>query len=128
MASETKKKFFKEVRPILSLDHHEARRRVLNLYKAWFRQIPFMGFHFSVKYYDVEFSETRCKQKLREEFTKHPQINDIRIIDMLVIKGQMALNEVAEKWISRRGVAQYFNKPSDPTRDCFLAKFLKGND
>ncbi|ENN81321.1 hypothetical protein YQE_02288, partial [Dendroctonus ponderosae] len=81
MASETKKKFFKEVRPILSLDHHEARRRVLNLYKAWFRQIPFM-----VKYYDVEFSETRCKQKLREEFTKHPQINDIRIIDMLVIK------------------------------------------
>lgn len=34
----------------------------------------------------MEFNETRIKQKLREEFTKHPKINDIRIIDMLVIK------------------------------------------
>lgn len=43
MASETTKKVFKEVRPILSLDRHEAKRRVINLYKAWYRQIPFIG-------------------------------------------------------------------------------------
>lgn len=40
MASETSKKILKEVRPILSLHHSEAKRRVISLYKSWYRQIP----------------------------------------------------------------------------------------
>jgi len=33
----------RQVRPLLSLDKAEARRRVLNLYKAWYRQLPYIG-------------------------------------------------------------------------------------
>ena len=33
----------RQVKPILSLDRADARRRVLNLYKAWYRQIPYIG-------------------------------------------------------------------------------------
>lgn len=33
----------KQVRPLLSVDRAEARQRVLNLYKAWHRYIPYMG-------------------------------------------------------------------------------------
>lgn len=33
----------KTVRPVLSLTQGEAKRRVLNLYKAWYRQIPYLG-------------------------------------------------------------------------------------
>lgn len=33
----------KEVKPILSLNKDEARKRVLNLYKAWYRQLPYVG-------------------------------------------------------------------------------------
>lgn len=33
----------RQVKPILSVDNTEARRRVLNLYKAWYRQIPSIG-------------------------------------------------------------------------------------
>lgn len=33
----------KNVRPVLSLSQAEARLRVLNLYKAWYRQIPYIG-------------------------------------------------------------------------------------
>lgn len=33
----------KHVRPLLSVDKTEARKRVLNLYKAWYRQIPYIG-------------------------------------------------------------------------------------
>ena len=33
----------KQVKPILSTNKLEAKRRVLNLYKAWYRHIPFMG-------------------------------------------------------------------------------------
>lgn len=34
------KRILQQVRPVLSVDKEEARRRVLNLYKAWCRQIP----------------------------------------------------------------------------------------
>ena len=36
------------VRPLLSMDKVDARVRVLSLYKAWYRHIPFMvkDFHF----------------------------------------------------------------------------------
>lgn len=43
MASKVTKAAVRHVRPILSVDNAEARRRVLNLYKAWYRQIPIIG-------------------------------------------------------------------------------------
>ena len=33
----------RQVKPLLSVSQGEARRRVLNLYRAWYRQIPFIG-------------------------------------------------------------------------------------
>lgn len=32
-----------QVRPVLSVNKDEAKRRVFNLYKAWYRKIPFIG-------------------------------------------------------------------------------------
>lgn len=40
---EAVRKAVQQVRPILSLDREEARKRALNLYKAWYRQIPYIG-------------------------------------------------------------------------------------
>lgn len=37
------KKVIQQVRPILSVDKDEARRRMFNLYKAWYRQCPQIG-------------------------------------------------------------------------------------
>lgn len=42
-AKEPVKRVIQQVRPLLSMDREEARRRVLNLYKAWYRTIPFIG-------------------------------------------------------------------------------------
>lgn len=36
--------------------------------------------------YDIPMSVEQCRSKLRDEFAKHRHINDIRVIDMLVIK------------------------------------------
>lgn len=44
--SQAAKRVLKEVKPILSVDHEEARKRVLNLYKAWYRQIPYIGLYY----------------------------------------------------------------------------------
>lgn len=43
MAQTPVKRVIQQVRPILSLDQEEARRRVFNLYKAWYRSVPFIG-------------------------------------------------------------------------------------
>jgi NADH dehydrogenase (ubiquinone) 1 alpha subcomplex subunit 6 len=37
------KRVVQQVRPILSVDREESRRRVLSLYKAWYRSCPFIG-------------------------------------------------------------------------------------
>ena len=33
----------KEIKSVLSTDRDEAKRRVLNLYKLWYRQAPYVG-------------------------------------------------------------------------------------
>lgn len=42
-AREPARRIIQQVRPILSVDREEARRRVFNLYKAWYRTLPFIG-------------------------------------------------------------------------------------
>ncbi|KAJ8977291.1 hypothetical protein NQ317_007430 [Molorchus minor] len=123
MASQTVKRAIKEVKPILSLDREEARLRVLNLYKAWFRQIPYI-----VKQYDIPRNEEQCRRKLREEFTKYDNIPDIRVIDMLVIKGQMELKEIVNVWKQKGHVMTYFKDTIEPKPQDFLSKFLNGKE
>lgn len=50
----------KQVRPILSLDKEEARKRVLNLYKAWYRQLPYVGNDSSEKLVDSYYVILFC--------------------------------------------------------------------
>ncbi|RZC34936.1 Complex1 LYR 1 domain containing protein [Asbolus verrucosus] len=113
----------KQVRPILSTDHHEARRRVLNLYKAWYRQLPYV-----VKQYDIPKSVECLKKKLRQEFRKNDHLKDIRIIDMLVIKAQMELNETVNFWKQKDSFMSYFKDTVEPKPIDFLSKFFVGHN
>lgn len=36
--------------------------------------------------YDIPKNQKQCREKLREEFMKHANVKDIRVIDILVIK------------------------------------------
>ncbi|XP_023012515.1 NADH dehydrogenase (ubiquinone) B14 subunit [Leptinotarsa decemlineata] len=123
MASQAAKRTIKEVKPLLSLDHTEARQRVLNLYKAWYRQLPYI-----VKQYDIPRTEAQCKQKLREEFSKYDNIQDVRVIDMMIIKGQMELKEVVNIWKQKGHIMAYFKDTVEPKPKDFLSKFLSGKD
>ena len=57
------------VRPLLSMDSVDARVRVLSLYKAWYRHIPFMvkDFHFPR---DVD----QCRDVLRYTYFVMPSL------------------------------------------------------
>ncbi|KAG5680377.1 hypothetical protein PVAND_009886 [Polypedilum vanderplanki] len=122
MASTPAKRIIQQVRPILSVDRDEAKRRVLSLYKAWFRTIPFILHKF-----DIPKNEEQCRAKLREEFLKNKDVTDVRVIDMLVIKGQMELKEVTMQWKQKGHVMNYWKETVEPKPQDFLSKFLSGN-
>uniref|UniRef100_A0A1L8E0P9 NADH dehydrogenase [ubiquinone] 1 alpha subcomplex subunit 6 n=1 Tax=Nyssomyia neivai TaxID=330878 RepID=A0A1L8E0P9_9DIPT len=113
----------KQVRPILSVDQSEARRRVFNLYRAWYRQIPYI-----VMDYDIPKSVEQCREKLREEFLKNKSVSDIRVIDMLVIKGQMELKESVEIWKQKGHIMRFFKETYEPKPTDFLSKFFSGHN
>lgn len=48
--------------------------------------------------YDIPKNEAQCRAKLREEFEKQRHVKDVRVIDMLVIKGQMELVETVKRF------------------------------
>ncbi|KAL7287902.1 hypothetical protein TKK_0017965 [Trichogramma kaykai] len=113
----------RQVKPLLSLNENEARRRVFGLYKAWIRQVPFI-----LQDYDIPKNAKDLKMKIREEFNKHRTVKDIRVIDMLVIKGQMELKETVEKWKNKGALMFYFKDTVEPKPTDFMSKFMNGTD
>ena len=106
---------------VLSNNRDEARKRVLNLYKMWYRQIPYV-----VLDYDVPLTVERGRVRLRQEFDKNKNLTDIRAIDLLVIKGQMELVETAEIWKQRSHIMDYFRETVNKKPQDFLNKFFDG--
>jgi NADH dehydrogenase (ubiquinone) 1 alpha subcomplex subunit 6 len=113
----------RQVKPMLSVDQTDARLRVLSLYKAWHRHIPYM-----CKDFVLPKSVEQCRAQLRVQFLKNKHVKDIRVIDALVVKGQQDLKEVVEHWAQpTHMMSKWFKeehieeKPQD-----FLSKFLSG--
>ncbi|XP_072276234.1 NADH dehydrogenase [ubiquinone] 1 alpha subcomplex subunit 6 [Pyxicephalus adspersus] len=69
------------VKPLLSRDLGEARRRVRELYRAWYREVPN-----TVHLYQLDISVKQGRDKVREMFQKNAHVTDPRVIDLLVIK------------------------------------------
>ena len=63
------------------MDNAEARTRVLSLYKAWYRQIPYM-----INDFDLPVNAEKSRDTLRQKFRANAHIKDTRVIDMLVVK------------------------------------------
>jgi len=108
------------VKSIMSTNRIESKRQVLGLYKKWIRAVPDMMIAFKLPY-----TEQIVKNRIREEFYKNSHLTDLRVIDLLIIKSQMDLQETLEHWKQSCHVMEYFDKPTDveqPTS--FMGKFL----
>lgn len=105
----------------LSLDKKEARFRALNLYKAWYRQLPIILYD-----YNMTITPEQARSRLREIFVKNSHINDVKLINSLVIRGQMELNESVNKQKEGCHLFKYFREDQKRPND-FLSKFLANN-
>ena len=118
-------KITRTVKPLISKTPGDARVRVLSLYKAWYRHIPYM-----CKDFDINTDVNECRDHLRKNFKKNAHLKDIRVIDMLVVKGQQDLKEVVEHWKQPTHIMEkWFVKETEKEKPKdFISKFLAGMD
>ena len=78
--------------------------------------------------YDIPKSIEQCRGKLRDKFVENSRIQDIRVVDMLVIKGQMELKETVEIWKQKAHLMRYWKESEEVKPTDFLSKFISGNN
>ncbi|XP_032642897.1 NADH dehydrogenase [ubiquinone] 1 alpha subcomplex subunit 6 [Chelonoidis abingdonii] len=110
-------------KPIFSRDLGEAKRRVRELYRAWYREVPN-----AVHLYQLDISVKQGRDKVREMFMKNAHVTDPRVIDILVIKGKMELQETTRVWKQRTHIMRFFHETETPRPKDFLSKFYAGHD
>ncbi|XP_069510487.1 NADH dehydrogenase [ubiquinone] 1 alpha subcomplex subunit 6 [Ambystoma mexicanum] len=111
------------VKPIFSRDLGEAKRRARELYRAWYREVPN-----TVHIYQLDITVRQGRDKVRDMFRNNSHITDPRVIDMLVIKGKMELEETIKVWKQRTHVMRYFHETETPRSQDFLTRFYAGHN
>ncbi|KPJ08463.1 NADH dehydrogenase [ubiquinone] 1 alpha subcomplex subunit 6 [Papilio machaon] len=82
----------------------------------------------TLKYFDIPKNQEDCRKKLREYFYRNKFVTDVRVVDILVIKGYMELKEVTHQWQQKGYMMSHWNPSAERAPVTFVEKFLAGVD
>eukprot|EP00048_Salpingoeca_helianthica_P015261 m.225843 g.225843 ORF g.225843 m.225843 type:complete len:110 (+) comp16813_c0_seq1:236-565(+) len=100
-----------------------TRQAVLGLYRAWYRELPHI-----LELYDLDVSLKAAREQLRTTFLRNKNLKDSRVVDLMVVKGKMELQETLKLWKQTPHVMRFFDNHSDPAPKDFMTRFLKGSE
>ncbi|KAJ3564335.1 hypothetical protein NP233_g8359 [Leucocoprinus birnbaumii] len=102
----------------------EARRRVLELYRDWYRSAPEI-----CSLYALNVSPAFVRHAIRQKFEKNRYVTDPRAIDVLIHKSRQDYQETMNLWKQNDHVLGILLADEGPKPSkTFLQKFYEGRD
>ncbi|KAF4568254.1 hypothetical protein EYR40_010348 [Pleurotus pulmonarius] len=101
----------------------EARQRVIQLYRDWYRSAPEI-----IEIYTLSVSPAHIRHTIRQKFEANRYVTDLRAIDVLLLKSRQDFQETMNCWKQPDHVVGILLKPTERPQKTFMQKFLEGRD
>ncbi|KAG7094134.1 hypothetical protein E1B28_007746 [Marasmius oreades] len=107
----------------ISRSPEEARKRVIQLYRDWYRSAPEI-----VTIYSLNMSPAYVRHQIRKKFERNRHVTDARAIDVLLLKSRQDFQETLNIWKMADHVNGILLNDTDRPQRTFLQKFYEGRD
>ncbi|KAJ7161013.1 hypothetical protein C8R46DRAFT_904999 [Mycena filopes] len=107
----------------VSKNHADARARVLQMYRDWYRAAPEV-----VQQYSLDVSPMQIRHAIRMRFEANRNVTDLRAIDILLLKSRQDFQETLNMWKQPDHIYGILLKPKERPTRTFLQKFYEGRD
>ncbi|KAH9921127.1 NADH-ubiquinone oxidoreductase Complex1 subunit [Fomitopsis serialis] len=106
-----------------SASPQEARKRVIQLYRDWYRGAPEI-----IPLYAIPVSAQYFRHCIRRKFEENRYVTDPRVIDVLLLKGRQEYQETMNLWKQTDHVMGILLEDRKRPQRTFLQKFYEGRD